>query len=69
MLILALAGYFLLVIFDLRPLYKKKHRRDFWVDIVLGILSFTIAVLLCLGVKFPSPVRPIRDFITSIFGK
>lgn len=69
MLILALAGYFFLVIFDLKPLYKKKFWRDFWVDAVLGFFSLTIAILLCLGVKFPSPVKPIRDFIISMLGK
>lgn len=66
---LAILGYCVLAVYDLRPLYKQKLWRDFWVSAVLGALSFTIAVLLCLNVKIPSPAQPIREFITSLFGK
>lgn len=69
MIILAVIGYSILVIFELKPLYKQKLWRDFWADMVLGTFSFTVAILLCLNVKIPSPVRPIENFIISIFGK
>ena len=69
MIVLAIIGYALLVIFELIPLFRKKLWCDFWVYTVIGILSFAIAVLLCLEVKIPSPVKPIRDFVVSIFGK
>jgi hypothetical protein len=61
--------YFLLAIFEFMPLYKKKLWNDFWTNAILGIFSFTIAILLSLDVNFPSPAIPIRDLITSIFGK
>lgn len=69
MFLLAIAGYAFLAIYEFVPLYKQKLWRDFWVNIVLGIFSFTIIMLLCLDVEIPSPVNPIRDLITSIFGK
>lgn len=69
MLVLAIIGYAFLAIYEYVPLYKQKLWPDFWVNSVLGIFSFTIAILLCLDVKFPSPEKPIRDLITLIFGK
>ncbi len=69
MLALTVLLYFLLFIFDIKPLYKKKLWADFWVNVTLTGISFTVAVLLCLKVKIPSPELPIRELITSIFGK
>jgi hypothetical protein len=69
MLILVIIVYALLAIFELKPLYKQKNRRDFWTNAVIGFFSFAIAILLCLDVKIPSPAKPIQDLVTSIFGK
>ena len=69
MITLAVLGYLLLIFFDIRPLYKKEQWRDFWVNIALTTFSFVITVLICFNVKIPSPERPIREFIVSIFGK
>jgi hypothetical protein len=69
MLILVILGYTCLVFYEFVPLYKKKLWWDFWTNTVLGILSFTFAVLLSLAIKIPSPEKPIREFITMIFGK
>ena len=69
MFILVIIVYFFLAIFEFMPLYKKKLWSDFWTNTILGIFSFTIAILLSMDVNFPSPVTPIRDLITSIFGK
>ena len=67
--VLAIIGYALLAIYEFIPLYKQELWRDFWVNTVIGIISFTIAILLCLDVKIPSPEKPIREFIILIFGK
>lgn len=69
MIVLAIIGYTFLVIYEFIPLYKQKLWHDFWVNAILGIFSFTIAILLCLGVEIPSPEKPIRELIISIFGK
>lgn len=69
MLIFTIIAYSLLAIYEFVPLYKQKLWNDFWLNTVLWIFSFTIIILLCLDVKIPSPVKPIRDLIVSIFGK
>jgi hypothetical protein len=69
MVALVVMGYSILAFFEFRPLLKQKLWRDFWMDAILGVLSFTIAILLCLDVKIPSPEKPIRELITSVFGK
>lgn len=61
--------YIIIIIYDLLPLYKQNLRIDFLVNAFLTLFSFTLAMLLCFGIKLPSPEAPIRDFITSIFGK
>ena len=66
---LAVIGYSFLAIYEFIPLYKQKLWHDFLLNVILGFFSFTIAILLCLNIKIPSPVKPIRDFIISIFGK
>jgi hypothetical protein len=62
-------GYSFLAIYEFRPLYKQKLWHEFWVNGVLWFFSLTIALLLCFNVEIPSPEKPIREFITSIFGK
>jgi hypothetical protein len=69
MLLLTIIAYCILAIYEFIPLYKKKLRHDFFTNAALWISSFTIAILLCLDIKIPSPEKPIREFITSIFGK
>jgi hypothetical protein len=69
MFVLAIIGYTILIIYEFIPLYRKKLWRDFWADTVIGILSFTIAILLCMDVRIPSPEKPIREFIFMIYGK
>lgn len=69
MLILVVIGYMLLAIYEFVPLYKQKQWRDFWVNAGLGIFSLTIAILLSLDVKIPSPADPIKEIITFVFGK
>jgi hypothetical protein len=67
--LLAVIGYALLAVYEFVPLYKQKLWKDFWVNVALGVISFVIAILLCLDVRLPSPEGPIRELITSIFGK
>ncbi len=69
MIILVILAYALLIYFDLIPLYRKKYRRDFWVNTVLTLFTFGIAVLISLDVAIPSPVYPIKSLISLIIGK
>jgi len=69
MIVLVVLAYSFLAVYEFVPLYKQKLWNDFLVNAILFTFSFTIAVLLCLDVKIPSPEKPIRELIISIFGK
>jgi 4-hydroxybenzoate polyprenyltransferase len=69
MVILVIIGYVILLIYEFVPLYKEQKWVDFWVNAFLCSISFTIAVLLSLNFKIPSPETPIRQVITALFGK
>lgn len=61
--------YFVLAIYEFVPMYKQKLWKEFWINAVLFTTSFTMIILISLNIKIPSPEKPIREFITSIFGK
>lgn len=69
MFVLVIIGYSFLSIYEFVPLFKQKLWKDFWTNAILGVFSFTIAMLLSFNIKIPSPEQPIRELITSIFGK
>lgn len=69
MVYIIIIAYSLLIIFEFAPLYRKKNWLDFWINAVLALMGFTIAVLLGLNAEIPSPEKPIREFIISVFGK
>lgn len=69
MIVLTLLGYILLALYEFIPLYKQKFWRDVWANAIIGIISFSMAILLSLEVKIPSPAIPIEKLITSVLGK
>lgn len=69
MCILISVTYCLLAIYEFIPLYKNKQNSDFIINSILFIVSFIIAILLCLGVKLPSPAPYIQKIIISLIGK
>lgn len=69
MVIVVIMAYALIIYWDLIPLYRQKHRRDFGVNLALTLLTLAIAILISFDVTLPSPSYPIRNIITSIIGK
>lgn len=69
MFLLVLAAYALLGIYEFVPLYKQKLWKEFFINMVLGIISLSIGLLLSFGIPIPSPVYPLRRLLKSIFGK
>lgn len=61
--------YTIVFLYDFLPLYHEKKKKEIGVYAVLALLSLSVAVLLSFGVRIPSPEKPIREFITSLFGK
>ncbi len=69
MVVLVVTCYLLFAVFEFVPLYKQQLWLDLWVNTALWALSFIIAVLISLNINIPSPASPIRDAITSLFGR
>lgn len=61
--------YAVLFMYEFIPLYKQKYWQDFWLNAILGLCSFTVALVLSFGGKIPSPAIPIQNVIESLFGK
>ncbi len=68
MILLVVASYALLAVYEFIPLYKQKLWKDFWSNTVLWTLSFIFAILLSLGIRVPSPAPYIKKAIESIMG-
>lgn len=69
MVIIVIMAYMLSAVFEFMPLYKEKQLPDLWVNGAVFVISFGVAVLLSIGVDIPSPAAPIKEVITSMFGK
>jgi hypothetical protein len=61
--------YCLLAIYEFIPLYKNKEKNDLLINSILFIMSFVIAILLCVGIKIPSPAPYIEKIVTLLVGK
>lgn len=69
MFFVVLIGYVLLGIYEFVPLYKENKRKEFFVNLFLGVISFVLAVLLSFRVDIPSPTKPIEKLISNILMK
>ena len=66
MILICTTIYALFVFFDLTPLYKQKKLKEFWVYLILLVISYTIYILNEIGVKLPSPSAGIAKLVTLI---
>ncbi|AGC67635.1 hypothetical protein Cst_c06170 [Thermoclostridium stercorarium subsp. stercorarium DSM 8532] len=69
MFIFVIIGYALLGIYEFVPLYKQKKWKEFYVNLVLTLISFIMAFLISINVKIPSPAKLIGKVITLLTGK
>lgn len=69
MIILVIAAYSLLIIYEFVPLFKQKLYKEFLVNAFLCLLSLSAAVLITLDIEVPSPSKPIEAVIINIFGR
>jgi len=60
--------YFILIIFDLTPIYLKKQWKLFWIYSIMVAVSYIIQVLLILDVKLPTPADSIERIVVFVFG-
>ena len=69
--ILIILTYSIIGFFEIVPLVKKKQKKELIIYLTTFTFAFVISILLGLGVKLPSPAKPIESAvkdILSIFG-
>lgn len=67
LIILCSVFYLFYIINDLIPVYKTEKAKVFWIYIILFCSSFVLQILVQLDVKLPSPAKPLKELVTSIF--
>ncbi len=58
--------YFVLIMFDVRPLIESKSGKVIWAYSSILVVSYIILILLIFGVKIPSPNVAITEFFKLI---
>lgn len=61
--VFVIIGFALIALIDLPPLIRKGQRREFVTFCILYPVVFAITFLWSAGVKLPSPVAVISDFM------
>ncbi|WP_432661823.1 hypothetical protein R9X47_14755 [Wukongibacter baidiensis] len=69
MYILIILGYLIIGIIEIVPLYKNNKKKELVVYSIFFSAAFIISLLLSLGVKIPSPAKPIETIVNTILGK
>lgn len=69
MYILIILGYIVIGVIEIVPLYKKNKKKELAVYTIFFMTAFIISLLLSLGVKIPSPAKPIENVVKAITGK
>lgn len=59
--------YILLVVFELKQIYRSKDKKLFWIYSIILVITYTIHILYIIGVKIPTPAEPIKDIISRAF--
>lgn len=61
-------AYIIIVLIDQVQVIKDGYKKDFWVSSCMCLISFTIALLLIIDVRIPSPAKPIKQIVLFILG-
>lgn len=67
--IVVIGVFMILALYEFIPLIKQKLYKEVMVNGVIFIFAFVTFLLISVDVDIPSPSTPIRNFVTSIFGK
>lgn len=68
MVLLVILAYIVVGFLEIVPLVKKKQKKELVLYSFLFLTAFTISLLLSLGVKIPSPAKPIENAVRAITG-
>ena len=67
--VLVILAYIIIGAIEIVPLVKKKEKKELVLYSATFLFAFVISVLLSLGVKIPSPAKPIEKIVMTILGK
>lgn len=69
MFVIIIIGYIIIGIIEIIPLIKQNKKKELVLYSVLFGSAFIISLLLSIGVKIPSPAKPIEKIVEAIVGK
>lgn len=58
--------YFLIIWFDLMPLFKRGNKKEGIIYLTIAIITFVVLILNCIGIIVPSPATLIK-YIIDLF--
>ncbi|QXM05083.1 hypothetical protein [Crassaminicella indica] len=68
MVILIILVYIIIGVVEIVPLVKKNQKKELILYSITFIAAFIMSILLSLGVKIPSPAKPIEKVVKMIIG-
>ncbi|WP_053955687.1 hypothetical protein [Inediibacterium massiliense] len=68
MVILIILAYLIIGVLEIVPLVKKKQKKELILYMTLFLTAFVMSILLSLGVKIPSPAKPIERVVKAVIG-
>jgi hypothetical protein len=69
LLVLCSLVYLVFILFEVIPIIRNKKWKVLVIYMILITVAYTLTVLNDIGVKIPSPSKPIKSLITSVIGK
>ncbi|MCT4618858.1 MAG: hypothetical protein N4A62_05665 [Marinisporobacter sp.] len=69
MIILIILAYIVIGVIEITPLVKKNQKKELILYSITFGVAFIISLLLGLGVKIPSPAKPIEKVVKMVIGR
>lgn len=69
MVVLVILAYLIIGVLEVTPLVMNKQKKELTLFSILFGTAFVMSILLSLGVKIPSPAKPIENVVLWIMGK
>jgi len=64
-----IVAYIIIGVIEIVPMIKKNQKKELVLYAITFGGAFVLSVLLSLGVKIPSPAKPIEKIVQAVIGK
>ncbi|QEK11219.1 hypothetical protein FQB35_01895 [Crassaminicella thermophila] len=68
MVLLIILVYLIIGVIEITPLVKRNQKKELILYTITFMTAFIISLLLSLGVKIPSPAKPIEKIVKMVIG-